>query len=218
MCDFHRQHHQQLETNRSKSVPQKQRDFSNRNSSYPQYYWFQRYEFEERDSLRATITVDELCQCPYEKRRWFGHNDPFDVRSMRDVLPTGLTSPGIICQFTFSGHILGYSHNTLTYSLENDNRNIVLFVSTGARERLIVRRTSNWGWQLQNDDFVLRSVDGEGGKFGSADQLWKDLTSNMVLQERPTEIQSRFLWREIPDDDDLKYLLPWRNSWRARDQ
>ncbi|KAL7488231.1 hypothetical protein ACHAW6_013815 [Cyclotella cf. meneghiniana] len=219
LYNFHQQHQQQLEPNQSKKVHQTQRDFSNSNPSYPQYFWFQRYEFEERDSLRATITVDELCQCPYERRRWFGHNDPLNVRSMSDVLPTGLNHPGIICQFTFSGHILGYSHNTVTtYSLNNDNRNIVLALSTDAQEHLVVRRTSNWGWQMQNDDFVLKSVDEEGGQFASADQLWKDLTSNIVLQERPPDIQSRFLWREIPDDDDLKYLLPWRNSWRARDR
>ncbi|KAL3781826.1 hypothetical protein HJC23_011135 [Cyclotella cryptica] len=92
--------------------------------------------------------------------------------------------------------------------------NIVIVSSMNAREHLVVHRTSTWGWQMQNDDFVLRSVVEEGGKFASPDQLWKDLTSIIVLQERPPDIQSRIMWREIPEDEDLKYFL----SWRARDR
>eukprot|EP00804_Cyclotella_cryptica_P020155 CCRYP_014918-RA/>CCRYP_014918-RA protein AED:0.02 eAED:0.02 QI:35/1/1/1/1/1/2/256/419 len=212
--DFHLQQQQQLETNQSKYRNQSRSNSSKRNSSHQPYFWFDRYDFEERDSLRATITIDELCQCPYERRRWFGHSDPLNIRSMRNLLPTGLTSPGNNCQFTFSGNILGYSHNNVTYSLDNSNPNIVIVSSMNAREHLVVHRTSTWGWQMQNDDFVLRSVVEEGGKFASPDQLWKDLTSIIVLQERPPDIQSRIMWREIPEDEDLKYFL----SWRARDR
>ena len=174
-----------------------------------------RYEFEECDASRRVITKDELCRYPFEQRRWFIHNDALEVRSSHDILQTGLKCPGLECQFTLSGEFLGYSQHIVKYSFDSMNPNIIMLSSMGTSDRLILTRTPNWGWQLISNDFVLRSMDEEGNKFATTEQLWIDLVSNLVMQERPPEVVSRFNWREIPDDEELQYLLPWRNSWRA---
>lgn len=189
---------------------------SSTNTRQLHFFWFKRYKYEECDSKRRAITRDELCQCPFEQRRWFGHNDQLNVRSAPDVLPTGLSTPGLDCRFTFYGKFLGYSRDEVEYSFDGANPNIVLLSSvTGSRDFLTIRRTPDWGWQLSNNDFVFRSKDEPGDKFASSESLWKDLSSNIVMQERPPGVVSRFNWREIPDDEELQFLLPWRNSWRA---
>lgn len=178
-------------------------------------FWFNRYNFEENDSTRRAITRDELCQGPFEQRQWFSHNDPLNVRSAQDVLPTGLVHQGLDCQFTYSGEFLGYSDNAVNYSFDSTNPTIVMLSSMGSWDFLDVRRTPNWGWQLNNNDFVMRCMDEVGDMFASSDLLWKDMTSNLVMEERPPGVESRFNWREIPNDEELQFLLPWRNSWRA---
>jgi hypothetical protein len=189
------------------------------------FFWFDRYDFEERDSLRRAITRDELCSRPFEQRRWFSHNPAgwYDELVTRvhvsyadDVQPTGLNHPGLDCQFTLSGDVLGYQNNPVKYSLfDGTNANIRVLSSVGSWHYLVVQRTPGWGWQLNNADFVMRSIDEVGSSLSSAERLWKDLTSNIVMQERPPGVVSIFNWREIPDDEELQFHLPWRNSWRA---
>ena len=93
-------------------------------------------------------------------------------------------------------------------------------------ERLVVGRLPNWGWELRGSNSIFRALgDGsirnnnrhiEGGATtdDEDDKLWEDLTSNMIIQERPGWIttNSRTRWvtnyREIPDDEDCK-MLDW---------
>ncbi len=93
-------------------------------------------------------------------------------------------------------------------------------------ERLVVGRLPNWGWELRGSNSIFRALgDGsirnnnrhiEGGATtdDENDKLWEDLTSNMIIQERPGWIttNSRTRWvtnyREIPDDEDCK-MLDW---------
>lgn len=187
----------------------------NANNSHRHFFWFSRYNFEENDSTRRAITRDELCLGPFEQRRWFSHNDPLNVRSAQDVLPTGLNQPGLDCQFTLSGDFLGYSDMEVKYSFHRTNPTIVVLSSMGSSDSLNLLRTPNWGWQLNNNDFVMRQMDEVGDMFASCDLLWKDMTSNLVMEERPPGVNSRFNWREIPNDEELQFSLPWRNSWRA---
>ena len=91
-------------------------------------------------------------------------------------------------------------------------------------ERLVVGRLPNWGWELRGSNSIFRALDDgnnnnrhiEGGATtdDEDDKLWEDLTSNMIIQERPGWIttNSRTRWetnyREIPDDEDCK-ILDW---------
>lgn len=183
-----------------------------------EFFWFNRYDCEEHDSKRRAITRDDLCNCPFEQRRWFNNTtDPLNITSVPGVLPTGLCTPGLVCKFTYSGKFLGFSTNEVhvQYSFDNTNPNVVMLSSMGSSVSLTTQRTPDWGWQLSNNDIVMRSMDEPGDRFASSDLLWKDLTSNIVMQERPPGVASIFNWREIPDDEELQFLLLWRNSWRA---
>ena len=101
------------------------------------------------------------------------------------------------------------------YSFHRTNPTIVVLSSMGSSDSLNLLRTPNWGWQLNNNDFIMRQMDEVGDMFASCDLLWKDMTSNLVMEERPPGVNSRFNWREIPNDEELQFSLPWRNSWRA---
>lgn len=187
----------------------------NHKKQHSHLFWFHRYEFEERDCKRRAITRDELCHHPFEMRQWFSHHDPFDVRSAQNVLPSGLRQPCHIAKFTLDGVFLGPSDMVVQYSFNSANPNTIVTSSRWARDLLTIRRTPDWGWQLNNNDFVMRSKDDEEGEFASSSELlWKDLTSNIVMEERPPGVESRFNWREIPDDEELQFEIPWRNSWR----
>jgi hypothetical protein len=209
-----------------------QQQSNSANMQSRQFFWYNRYKFEETDSTRTNISIDELCQQPFEQRRWFGtsapqtglfehqRDDPLNifghtVYTLPDVLLTGLKSPGLDCQFTYSGSFLGHSDYNVTYSLDEANSEVVLSCE-GVQDRLIVRRTPCWGFQLNSVDVVLRSLDDKDGEYASSEKLWADLTNNLVMQERPADEVSAYNWREIVDDEELQFELPWRNSWRAR--
>mmetsp|Transcript_1851 Transcript_1851/g.1989 ORF Transcript_1851/g.1989 Transcript_1851/m.1989 type:complete len:493 (-) Transcript_1851:124-1602(-) len=98
-------------------------------------------------------------------------------------------------------------------------------------ENLTVHRLLNWGWELRGSDYVLRAIDTHSNSAivvgssssssspGSATRttaseltlLWEDLTTNLVLEEKPDWVTARtpYQYREIPDDDDYKILLDW---------
>jgi hypothetical protein len=73
---------------------------------------------------------------------------------------------------------------------------------------------ANWGWELRGYDSVLRTVDDDFDDRGDhRDELWGDLTGNIIVQERPGWVRpTRFHdynFREIPDDEDCKSMLCW---------
>ncbi len=99
--------------------------------------------------------------------------------------------------------------------------------STTVIESLVVARRPNWGWELRGSKSILRALDNDNnnnlhldGKEAAADEeynermLWSDLTTNMIIQERPGWITTNYRtrwetnYREIPDDEDCK-MLDW---------
>jgi len=182
-----------------------------------QFFWLHRYDIEERDSSRRVITRDELCNYTFEVRRWFSQNDPGDVRSLEDILSTGLNQQGRNCQFTYAGQFLGYSENVRNYTFGGTTplKPHSQKITVSSMDSFTVLRTPDWGWQLNSNNYVMRSYDEIGDKFASSELLWKDLNENLVMEQRPPQVVSRFNWREIPDDEDLQTILPWRNSWRT---
>lgn len=179
-----------------------------------QFFWLRRYDTEECDSSRRVITRDELCSYTFEVRRWFSQN-ALDVRSLECILTSGLNQHGKNVQFTFAGEFLGYSKNVRKYSLGGANPLKPQSIAVSSMDSFTVLRTTDWGWQLNSYNYVMRSVDDIGDKFASPELLWKDLNENLVMEQRPPEVVSRFNWREIPDDEELQSILPWRNSWRT---
>ena len=72
-----------------------------------------------------------------------------------------------------------------------------------------VLRLQTWGWELRNEYFICRAIDGEG----NLDEQWEDLLANIIVQERPewAEVNRTHFevnCREVPDDEDCK-ALPW---------
>jgi len=62
---------------------------------------------------------------------------------------------------------------------------------------------------MRSDREILRAVDEEV----TLDEVWEDLTSNIIIQERPewvevTKTHFEVNCREVPDDEDCK-ALPW---------
>jgi hypothetical protein len=147
-------------------------------------------------------------------RQWFRHLDPADVQSRWGILPSGLRQPGNVATFTMDGLFLGPTDFDVKYSFDSANPNTIVISSGSSRGVFTFRRTPYWGWQLNNNDFVMRSKDDEGGEYASSELLWEDLTSSIILQERPPGVESRFNWREIPNDEEIQFEIHWRNSWR----
>ena len=93
----------------------------------------------------------------------------------------------------------------------NDDDNITslnLLELLYAKSHLHVIRLTNWGWELQDDNSNLfRAIDEENNR----DEIWKDLTANIIVQERPewAEVKRTHFevnYREVPDDEDCKAL------------
>jgi len=184
-----------------------------------EHYWLDTYNNEEEDAKRTYLTLDELCKLSFDWRRWF-RNQPengllttaLEMSFARDVV------------FTEDGH-LSYRHafieGVTADWIANDRENITFLrlqntqynvpVTQGLRERswaqLLVMRRINWGWELRDDFCILRAVAEET----TLDELWEDLTSNIIVQERPKWLETtrspyECNHREIPDDEDCKAL------------
>ena len=178
-----------------------------------QYFWHDRYQFEERDGTRTSTSVEELCSMTFQCYQWFDTTGLLRQSDhMRDVMPTGL---GKDC-----GSIVRFFHNGLfsyvikerecpsgAYTFSVDGEAISM---NGLRLR--THRLPSWGWEMTSDLMVMRSINDEGGN--NLGGLWDDLISCMTLQQRPDWITTTlglypYNYREIPEDADLMSLLPW---------
>ncbi len=88
--------------------------------------------------------------------------------------------------------------------------------STSRIESLVVGRLPNWGWELRGSNSIFRALDdnNKGEEKDNERMLWEDLTTKMIIQERPGWITTNYRtrwetnYREIPDDEDCK-MLHW---------
>jgi hypothetical protein len=186
-------------------------------------YWMRAYEAEEVDSTRTVTSRVELSSMAFECRRWFSarlfRNQP---DNMRDVLPTGLReifATDVVFETTGNVSDSRFDRNRSKWETSNHNGEYDDGAITGLvwfpfRENYTVHRMANWGWELRGYDSVLRTVDGDADdRGGHRDELWGDLTGNIIVQERPGWVRpTRFHdynFREIPDDEDCKSMLCW---------
>ena len=89
--------------------------------------------------------------------------------------------------------------------------------SSSRIESLVVGRLPNWGWELRGANSIFRALDDDNNNGEEEDierRLWEDLTTKMIIQERPGWITTNYRtrwetnYREIPDDEDCK-MLHW---------
>jgi len=184
------------------------------------------YREEEKDAERSSLTRDDLYALTFDYRQWFSfgafRNQP---DNMRDVLPTGLrVSLARDVAFSTGGTIVSERDWLRRLAWEADANDgagsggaamvaavkLKVAASGSSVEHLIVRRTRNWGWELRGADYVFRALDDDG----DIEQIWEDLTMNIVVQERPKWVDAHrgpypYDFREIPDDEDCKTMLDW---------
>ena len=184
-----------------------------------EHYWMQTYHNEEEDAKRNHLTPNELHEMTFDYRMWFSfrllRRQP---GNMRDVLPTALRKT-VASDLVF-GEMGNVRTDTPSFSdliWKSDNDEIISQITIegfGNRKcyPLTVARLPNWGWELRGDCFLIRAVDKEDD---TVEKLWQDLTSKIIVQEKPEWIketrnggQYPYNYREIPDDEDCK-MLPW---------
>ena len=198
------------------------RDIPPNNRGKSQRYWMRAYEAEEVDSTRTATSRGELSSMTFECRRWFSarsfRNQP---DNMRDVLPTGLReifASDVVFDTTGNVSNSRFDRNRSKWEISNhgeyDDGAITGLVWFPFRGNYTVHRMANWGWELRGYDSVLRTVDDDFDDRGDhRDELWGDLTGNIIVQERPGWVRpTRFHdynFREIPDDEDCKSMLCW---------
>mmetsp|Transcript_2263 Transcript_2263/g.5253 ORF Transcript_2263/g.5253 Transcript_2263/m.5253 type:complete len:407 (+) Transcript_2263:114-1334(+) len=189
-----------------------------------QHFWMKAYEDEEEDAKRNHIICQELSEMAFDYRQWFSftlfRNQP---DNMRDVLPTGLrNSLAQDVVFSDNGDVQTSREwlRRLSWKSVNSNNDgtlseIRLWFESNVRrvvgESLTVHRLKNWGWELRGSDYVMRAID---DSHSSEEELWGDLTSKIVLEEKPDWVEAHrspypYQYREIPDDEDYKILLDW---------
>jgi len=78
-----------------------------------------------------------------------------------------------------------------------------------------VRRRPDWGWELQSNAYVARSIPSanECNKV-DLESVWEDYTSKLAVQElkdrrRVVRHKKKYKYREIPDIQELKLFLEW---------
>lgn len=186
-------------------------------------FWRRAYDDEEEGAVRNVLTRRELSAMTFDYRQWFSftlfRNQP---ANMRDVLPTGLrNSLARDVVFAEDGTTQSVRDwlRRLSWKPSNPDTDTIaevrLWFESNRRsvvgESLTVHRLKNWGWELRGSDYVMRAIDDDDP---SDEELWGDLTANIVLEKRPDWVEAHrspypYQYREVPDDDDYKILLDW---------
>ena len=183
-------------------------------------YWMEAYQKEELDSKRMSLPIEELCCLTFDFRQWFSFaRFRNQQENMRDVLPTGLRESFAQAVFDRNGTISSerdWLRSRLVWKSNNDKSisqiRLKVESSGSSVEHFTVRRTNDWGWELWGGDYILRAVDRDNDE--DLEKLWLDMTSNIIVDERPEWIQANrgpypYNFREIPDDEDCKLMLDW---------
>ena len=185
-------------------------------------YWYRKFGVEEVDASRSRITPSELSSNMFSIRLWFfADSYPPTVKKQKGVVPSGVDGVSISDDMRFlsggrsiSGLPDRYSNR---YYEMNDDGTIVNF-GTPLKEgtthpwlSLQVCRRPDWGWELRSNLYVIRSIAG----LSSIDEVWKDYTTSLVVEERKEDTKCRRLksrqykYREVPDIRELKQFLVW---------
>ena len=174
-----------------------------------EHYWFNTYNNEEEYAKRVYLTRNELCNLTFDRRHWFARTP------QNGLLLSGLRKSSHY-------HVLFYDNGDLSSSgvhginwkwKTNKDEHITYLTlesrgTTATPVDVHVLRLQNWGWELRNKYFTCRSIDdGEG----NLDELWEDLTSNIIVQKKPDWVdtsRSQYIcdYREVPNDEDCKAL------------
>jgi len=191
-----------------------ERALENFNTQPDEHYWLNTYNNEEEDAKRTYITRNELCNLTFDWRSWF------KCQPQNGLLSTRLRRAS-------NYYVLYCDDGDVRVSVDkagenwkwktNEDEHITYLTkeSRGLRETLSidfhVLRLQNWGrgWELRSKIYTCRAIDEED----NVDELWADLTANIIVQERPEWIKStrsryEINRREVPDDEDCK-ALPW---------
>lgn len=170
-----------------------------------EHYWMNVYNNEEEDAKRTYLTRDELSKLTFNWRSWF------TPRPQNGLLLTGLRRSLLNVVFCDDGQLLSgksFIRESEWKTKDDDNITYLSLIDQQCGSAQVhVIRLRNWGWELRDDNQILRAVDKEG----NLDELWEDLTSNIMVQERPEWVEvtrTRFEvnCREVPDDEDYKAL------------
>jgi len=171
-----------------------------------EHYWMNTYNNEEEDAKRTYLTRDELSKLTFNWRSWF------NPRPQNGLLLTGLRRSLLNVVFCDDGQLLSGTSfiRDSEWKTKDDDDNITYLSLIDQRcgsAQVHVIRLRNWGWELRDDYQILRAVDEEA----TLDELWEDLISNIIVQERPewvevTRTHFEVNCREVPDDEDCKAL------------
>jgi len=195
-----------------------ERVLDNFNTRPDEHYWMNIYNNEEEDAKRTYLTRDELSKLTFDRRMWFKRTP------QNGLLSTGLRRASNYARFCDDGFFRSRSINgglfVVNYKWKaNDDEHITYLtlevqgaltaMGTIASIDIHVLRLQNWGWELRNNFFTCRAVDGD--EEGNLDELWKDLLSNIIVQKKPDWVdtsrsQFEVHHREVPNDEDCKAL------------
>ena len=184
-------------------------------------FWYSKFCTEERDALRSTISRDELHSTTFSMKLWFVSKHYPDMRRIKGALASGLDWRSLSDDTHFDMHsrkIVGTSqptNGTCTPFFINDDGSIINIkksFETGIHSQfsLYVCRREDWGWELRSQAYVYRSIEN-----GSADGLWADYTSSLIIEKRKKGIPctrrggSKYNHREVPDIKEVKDFLEW---------
>lgn len=190
-------------------------------------FWKSRYFFEERDATRRLILAEELVSLVFDFRFWIGQPFVFDGRV---VVKSGLLESAS-SNVKFSrpsqyehgerldedisgpiwsarGHLTGHpcKESGIEWFLDELTGTVQWGFTPNLWPQGSVQRLDSWGWQIQNPNVVLRSIDPvapqrtvsgisewdetkldeiesecskNDGKVGTNDHLWKDLLESL---------------------------------------
>lgn len=148
--------------------------------------WRKKYLLEEADSLRSSISSEELHSLSFDFRFRFNLTSSsttdmcfgppqWDVRDSH--VPRNIM-PGITC-----GSVSGHPNDDvrLTWVLGRDGRRLQWGLWPQYWPMGEVRRLPTWGWEVINSNVVLRAVDEHMNDHTRSESLWSDLLGDLVL-------------------------------------
>jgi len=181
-------------------------------------YWYRKYYAEERDSLRSTISHDELHSTTFSTKLWFNSKLHPEMKRIKGAVASGLDGPSLTDALRFdqsSSTVLGMPEPyRATPFFVNETGSIINLrasfeVGADPYSSLHVFRRKDWGWEFRSQMYVARSVDDCCPK-----ELWEDYASSLIIEKRKkgvacTRGNIKYKRREVPDIDEIKEFLKW---------